>query len=162
MKFTIIILTIGIPGSGKSRWVAKYLKDHPLAQVVSTDALRKEITGVEECIDPSQNTMIHEEARKRVKEILDNTSDKGVNVREIIVDSTNCTVDEWLAYKKLGSSVIRAVVFDRTPAQAMENQTHRKRYVPLPILEQKWNDLQRDKKYLSYIFNMIDYIPYEI
>lgn len=162
MKFIIIILTIGIPGSGKSRWVAKYIKDHPLAQVVSTDALRKEITGVEECIDPSQNTMIHDEARKRVKNIMDNISEQGINVREIIVDSTNCSAEEWIAYKNLGPSVIRAVIFERTPADAMENQKYRNRKVPLPILEQKWADLQKDKKYLPFIFNMIDYIPYEI
>lgn len=157
--FSILILTVGIPGSGKTRWVNKYLKTHPLTHMISTDHLRKELTGVEQCIDPSQNQMIHDEARKRVKTILESSDFTGLGP-EVIVDSTNCSVDEWIAYKKLNPSIIRAVVFDCTPEQSMINQKNRERQVPLEIVQMKWNELQKSKQHLTKIFNMIDNISF--
>lgn len=157
--FSILILTIGIPGSGKTRWVENYMKTHPRTHVISTDKIRKEITGFEQCINPAQNGMIHEEARKRVREILDNKEKESLGP-EIIVDSTNCDIQEWIAYKNLNPSIIRAIVFERTPNEAEKNQMFRERHVPFEILQQKWEQLQKYKKYLPYVFNMIDYIPY--
>lgn len=157
--FSILILTIGIPGSGKSRWVENYMKTHPRTHVISTDKIRKELTGFEQCINPAQNDMIHEEARKRVRAILDNKEKESLGP-EIIVDSTNCDIQEWIAYKNLNPSIIRAVIFERTPNEAEKNQMLRERRVPFEILQQKWEQLQKYKKYLPYVFNMIDYIPY--
>ena len=157
--FSILILTIGIPGSGKTRWVENYMKTHPRTHVISTDKIRKEITGFEQCINPAQNDMIHEEARKRVRDIL-NSKEKESLGPEIIVDSTNCDIQEWIAYKNLNPSIIRAIVFERTPNEAEKNQMFRERHVPFEILQQKWDQLQKYKKYLPYVFNMIDYIPY--
>ena len=157
-RFSLLILTIGIPGAGKSRWVEQYKKTHPLTYVVSTDELRKEITGIEQCVDPSQNDMIHNEARKRVKAILDDPEAKGGLGPEIIVDSTNVSVEEWIAYKKLGASAIIAKIFETTPEQAMKFQEQRERKVPIEILEMKWKQYQNDKKFLTSIFNMIDYL----
>jgi len=155
MTFTIVILTIGIPGSGKSRWVKEYIKTHPLTYVVSTDEIRKELTGVEQCVDPSQNQMIHDEARKRVKSILEDPNAKGGLGPEIIVDSTNVTVDEWIEYRKLGSDLMLAKIFEIEPDQAMEFQKTRERKVPLEILEMKWKQYQENKKFLPYLFNML-------
>ena len=155
MTFTIVILTIGIPGSGKSRWVKEYIKTHPLTYVVSTDEIRKELTGVEQCVDPSQNQMIHDEARKRVKSILEDPNAKGGLGPEIIVDSTNVTVDEWIEYRKLGSDLMLAKIFEIEPNQAMEFQKTRERKVPLEILEMKWKQYQENKKFLPYLFNML-------
>ena len=157
-NFSMIILTIGIPGSGKTYWVNEYKKTHPLTFVVSTDAIRLELTGHEECIDPSQNDLIHEEARKRVKEILENpehyNGSRGLGP-EIIVDSTNVDVLEWIKYKQLGATLIICKLFNTTPEQAMKNQEKRERVVPLDILVMKWETLEHNKKFLPNIFNMI-------
>lgn len=158
MTFSILILTIGIPGAGKSRWVSEYKKTHPLTHIISTDDIRLELTGIEQCVDPSQNNMIHDEARKRVKQILDDPSKHYGLGPEIIIDSTNCALDEWIAYKKLGASVIRAIVFDCEPEQAMIHQQQRERKVPLEIVQMKWNQLQENIPHLTKIFNMIDHI----
>lgn len=156
-RFSIIILTIGIPGSGKTTWVNEYIKTHPLTYVVSTDDLRKELTGFEQCIDPSQNTMIHDEARNRVKKILEDPNSKGGFGPEIIVDSTNCDVEEWIKYKQLNSSLLLAKVFETPPLTAMKHQETRERKVPLEIVEMKWNQYQKNKHLLSKIFNMVDF-----
>lgn len=155
MVFSIIILTIGIPGSGKTTWVNKYLKKHPYTHVISTDKIRQELTGRIEC-DPSQSEWIHGEARKRVKQILDNPNDSIGMGPEIIVDSTNVDVDEWIAYKKLGASVIVARLFDVSVDEAMKNQRFRERQVPRFVLEDKWKTLDKNKKFLPFIFNMIN------
>lgn len=157
-RFSILILTIGIPGAGKSTWVNEYKKTHPYVYVISTDEIRKEVTGVEQCIDPSMNTKIHSIAKERVKAILDNPDNYGLNKGlgpEIIVDSTNVDVQEWVEYKNLGSTVIVGKVFNTTPDQAMKNQNNRERLVPREIVDMKWERLQRNKKYLNKIFNML-------
>lgn len=156
--FSILILTVGIPGAGKTRWVNEYLKSHPYTHVISTDMIRRELTGVEQCIDPTQNERIHDEARQRAKYIIHNPSNYGGNCGmgpEIIIDSTNVDVMEWLKYKQIGASVLLAKVFETDPDQAMENQKNRERKVPREIVEMKWGEYQKNKQYIPYIFNMI-------
>ena len=155
--FSILILTIGIPASGKTTWVNEYRKSYPQAHVVSTDELRKEITGTKNC-DPRQNDLIHDEARKRVKQILDDPNNYGGNNGMgpiIIVDSTNVDFVEWIKYKMLGASIMCAKVFDLSPTQAMERQKNRERKVPMEILQMKWDSFQKNKHHIQHIFNMI-------
>lgn len=156
-KFSLLILCIGIPGSGKSRWVHEYKKTHPLTYVVSTDEIRKEVTGVEQCINPSQNDLIHQLARERVKKILSDPHAVGGLGPEIIVDSTNVSADEWIAYKELHPALIIARIFDVSVETAMEHQRLRTRVVPEHIVRLKYNSLQQNKKYLPYIFNALIY-----
>lgn len=158
VKVSKLILTIGIPGAGKSTWVEQYKRQHPYVYIISTDQIRKEITGIEQCVDPSQNGMIHEEARQRVKRIIDDPNNYGGNNGmgpEIIVDSTNVDVDEWLKYKLLNPTIMVAKVFYTTPDQAFENQHNRTRKVPLEILQMKWDRFQQNKQFLSRFFNLI-------
>lgn len=156
MDFTMIILTIGIPGAGKTTWVKEYRKKHPLTYVVSTDEIRKELTGKYDCV-PSENTKIHDEARKRVKQILEDRSNYVRNGfgPEVIVDSTNVDVLEWIKYKALNPTLLLAKVFDVTPEQAMKNQESRSRKVPMNILRDKWETLQNNKGYIPHLFNLL-------
>lgn len=156
-KFSVLILTIGIPGAGKTRWVEEYKKNHPLTYVISTDAIRKEVTGVEQCINPAQNSIMHEEARKRVQAIINDPASDGGIGPEIIVDSTNVEVEEWMAYKSLGASAMIARIFDVSPETAIARQNQRDRHVPEHIIKWKYNLLQSNKKFLPLLFNMILY-----
>lgn len=159
MSYCVLILTIGIPGSGKSTWVEEYRKKYPHGTfVISTDNLRKELTGVEQCVDPSQNNMIHEEARKRVKTIIDNSTSLRKELGTwpvIIVDSTNVDVEEWIAYKQLGASIMLAKLFEISPEEALKRMDNRERKVPQAILEWKWNKLQNNKAAILKLFNGI-------
>ena len=158
-KFSILILTIGIPGAGKTLWTKLYRETHPLCFIISTDEIRKEITGNEQCVDPKQNDMIHDIARSRVKAILENNSYYGGSYGfgpEIIVDSTNVDVEEWIKYKDLGASVLCAHIFEITPALAFKRQNTRERQVPFNIIKWKWETLQKNIKYLPKIFNFIN------
>lgn len=143
-----LFLTVGIPGAGKSTWVKEYQKKYPAMVIVSTDEIRKELTGTS-CCDPNQNTMIHEEARKRVKHLLGEGKD-------VIVDSTNVELGEWVKYKQLDPNVLlTAKVFNVEPEEAFEREKNRERVVPLSVLEMKWQQLTHNKPFMPFIFNFI-------
>lgn len=158
-KFSILILTVGIPGSGKSTWVKQYTEKYPLTFVVSTDEIRKELNqGVYVC-HPEENDYIHQLAMDRVKTILENpenyTGSRSLGP-VIIVDSTNVEVQDWLKYKALGSAVILVKYFDVNPEEANKRQQGRQdKIVPLHVLQEKWEKIQENKKYFRYIFNTI-------
>lgn len=159
MRLSILILTIGIPGAGKTSWVRDYTSQHHAVHVISTDEIRKELTGTKEC-DPSQSWKIHEEARRRVKDILDHPEKYGhlPNVGpEIIVDSTNVELEEWKKYKELGASLLYAKIFNVPPDIAMAHQIvgRKDRIVPREILEMKWKQLQANRQFIPLIFNFI-------
>lgn len=156
--YSTIILLIGIPGSGKTRWAEKYQKRHNNIHIVSTDQIRQELTGTAQCIDPSQNSMIHDEARKRVKAIIDDPSNYGGNKGmgpEIVVDSTNVDKEEWQKYRDLHPTALIALPFDVNVETAMDNQRHRERKVPREIVEMKWNQYQTNKQYIPLFFDMV-------
>lgn len=144
-----LILTVGIPGAGKSTWAEWYASMDPTHNtvVVSTDKLRKELTGTSNC-NPAENEFIHSSARQRVKELLQQGHD-------VIVDSTNVDLEEWLKYKHLYPSIFIAKIFDVSPAEAMVRQERRERKVPLAILEDKWKTLQQNKHHVSILFDLI-------
>ena len=159
MRVSTIILTIGIPGAGKTTWVQDYVSAHHAVHVVSSDEIRKELTGTVVC-DPRQSPAIHDEARRRVKDILDNPEKyghTGCAGPVIIVDSTNVELEEWIKYRDLHPTLFLAKIFDVTPAEAMARQAMRveNRIVPQDVVEKKWKQLQENKKYIPFIFNMI-------
>ena len=157
--FSMLILTAGIPGSGKTTWVKEYCEHYPLTYVVSTDEIRKERNnGVYYC-DANESDFIHQLAMSRVKDILEDPENyKGSRLLGpcIIVDSTNCDVEDWLKYKALGAAVILVKYFDVPPEVADKRQQGREdKIVPYQVLQEKWEKLQENKKYFKFIFNMI-------
>lgn len=159
MDHSVLILTIGIPGSGKTTWCNEYLRNHPNGTfIISTDAIRQELTGTAQCINPTQNSMIHEEARKRAKAIIDNRKEifkKNGTWPTIIIDSTNVDIEEWIAYKQLGANIMSAKIFEIKPEEAFQRLKLRDRKVPLNIIEWKWKLLEKNKYAIPKLFNII-------
>lgn len=156
-KFSIIILTIGIPASGKSTWVKEYVKQHPKTFVVSSDETRKEITGTEEC-NPEQNDMIHDEMRKKVKMILEDENNYGIEKGigpTIVIDATNTNMHDWIAYKQFHPTVFIAKVFDIGIDEAIQRQTFRYRKVPEEALRKYWKQFMSNRQFLPLYFNLI-------
>lgn len=145
----LLILCIGIPGSGKSTWAAKYLDEHKATVVISTDKLREELFGSAAC-NPVQNPLVHAEARRRARKALEEKKD-------VLIDSTNVDLSEWLAYKQISlpSTLRVAKVFNITPTDAMQRMRDRERKVPYDVVLVKWQTLQNNMQFLPYIFNFI-------
>lgn len=154
-KCSVLIITIGIPGCGKSTWAANYKREHPYVYIISSDEVRKDLHGSDLFI-PEKNEEVRDEVKRRVKKILDDPENyKGLGPT-ILVDSTNTDWRQWVEYKALMPTIIIAKVFDDiTPEIAMERQKNRERVVPKNVLEAKWAMLEASKPYLSRIFNML-------
>ena len=143
----LLILTVGIPGAGKTTWVEKYIRKHGSTCVVSTDAIRKELTGTAEC-DESQIQQIHTEARKRARHYLELK-------RDVVVDATNVDVEEWKAYKEicLPSTLMCAKVFEIDMEKAIRRVQKRGTVeVPRHRFEYKQQLFEASKPFLRKYF----------
>lgn len=63
-----LILTIGVPGSGKSTWARQYVKDNPDVIYLSTDKLRAELGFGES--DQSVNGLIYIKLKQKTEAAL--------------------------------------------------------------------------------------------
>ncbi|MCQ2776147.1 MAG: ATP-binding protein [Bacilli bacterium] len=74
---TLLILT-GAPGSGKSTWAKQYQEEHENTFIISSDAIRMEITG--SFNDHTQQPLVWETFSKRIHEY----AQKGENITVIL------------------------------------------------------------------------------
>lgn len=80
MYFPRLIMLIGLPGSGKSTWAAKYVTENSNTVIISSDKIRKELFNDEN--SQEDNNRVFYEMEVRTLNYLNN----GVNV---IYDATN-------------------------------------------------------------------------
>jgi predicted kinase len=117
-KQTLNIL-IGCSGAGKSTFATKYLKDYPTTIYLSSDQIRKNLTGDES----SQHV------NGQVFGIIKHEVDKNLkNGKSVMIDATSLNPKERRDYldaaRKYDVDAI-AYVFERTKAQLMANQAKR-------------------------------------
>ena len=74
-----LIVLVGLPGSGKST-LAQKLKNKYKAEIISSDALRKELYGTE--LDQNHNDEVFAEMQKRTIDLLKSN-------KSVIYDATN-------------------------------------------------------------------------
>lgn len=152
----VVTLCIGLPGSGKSSWARKYKEDHPDTVIISTDELRHELTGTTKC-DPSQNEMIHEAAFERALDIFETP---GVQ-HTVIIDSTNCSLEEWERYSRLPAAKY-GMFFPLDVDSAVMRMEKRpiESRVPRDVVQEKYNDLAKALPYAHHYFEDFSiYIP---
>jgi predicted kinase len=106
-----LILTIGIPGSGKSRWINEINKDNKYI-IVEPDAIRKEMTG--NVSDQSKNGAVWDVAKKRVV----------ANLRQkhsVILDATNVNSKNRKQFiQGLPACNLKAKIFHVDPSVSKE------------------------------------------
>lgn len=138
-------MMIGIPGCGKSTYAAR-LAETTGARIVSSDGIRKELTGTEEYLYPELNTKVFGIFRSRVAEWIKDT--------DVIADATNIHVKDWKTYVGLcpeGTAAF-AYWFDICPDVAMKRMEGRERKVPREVLERMWSTMAQNRQYLSECF----------
>lgn len=82
MNRTKLILLVGIPGSGKTTYAQKYIKEHPNTVHFSSDAIRKELYG-DERIQGDANQVFHCMGQSALKALN--------NGQNVVYDSTSMT-----------------------------------------------------------------------
>lgn len=143
----ILILTIGIPGAGKSTWANSYADTHVGTRVISTDEIRLQLTGTYEC-DRSLYPFIYNEAKRRASVLLQQGHD-------VIIDATNVDVSEWVRYRLICESQTSLVakVFNIDPEIAIKRQEERGRCIPRDVVYMKWEQLNRNKDLIPHLFD---------
>lgn len=77
-----IFITVGLPGSGKTKWAKEYIKKHPQTLIVSRDDFRTSLHGGKYVFDEKLENLIGETSDF----LIENLVEKGFN---IIIDETN-------------------------------------------------------------------------
>lgn len=148
----LLIITVGIPGAGKTTWAKRYISAHPGTIYISNDDLREELTGTTDFSEQNAQD-IYDEAEKRVQECLKNN-------KNVILDGTHTNMLDWNEYKNFVATkdtILIAKLFDVTPDQAEQNLKFRKeRPIPKDVLVRKWSQLEKSKKLLPLFFNWVD------
>jgi predicted kinase len=104
----ILLLLIGIPGSGKSTWLKSF--DQTNYIIINPDSIRKEITG--DISDVSQDVKVWQIAKERTVNALEN----GKNV---ILDATNVDTSRRREFiNDLPEVQIQAKLFDADPEES--------------------------------------------
>lgn len=153
----IFIMTVGLPGSGKTTYCKNYIKSFaPILSYVhlSSDAIRKELYGDESI----------QEGNDRVFNVLNSrTIDNLKNDKNVIYDATNLTIKarrEILnQIKNLDNVIIKKCWLFATPIETcLERNSKRERKVPehviLDMVKRFQCPLEREG------FSRIEIIPY--
>lgn len=121
-----LYITVGVPGAGKSTYVSRLAAAH--TAVVSTDAIRAELTGDEN--DQTVNDQVHTLAKARARALLAAGTD-------VVFDATNVRTASRRALMKIaaasGAEPI-ALRFDTPYPLACARNAARARIVPDDVL----------------------------
>ena len=131
-KFTMMI---GVSGSGKSTVAAEIAKETG-AEVVSSDAIRGEIYGDENCqANPARVfEIVHQRVQRALRE-----------GRDVIMDATNLSCKRRMAFLKTLKGIPckkTCVVVIATPEDIEERMKHRERKVPMEVVHKQMCQFQ--------------------
>lgn len=132
MKPTLIMM-VGLPASGKSMY-AKKLSEERNCLVVSTDAVRLELFGNEECQD--DNTKVYKIVHERILQLLKQGD-------SVIYDATNINYKKRMAFLELIKKIdcVKQCCFIVTPYEdCLKYNAERARRVPIEVIERMYKN----------------------
>ena len=148
---TLIVLS-AMPGSGKSTWAKKYQEEHPHTLIISSDAIRYELTGAMQ--DFSKQKEVWELFSLRIHEYANKYDDVTV-----ILDALNDLNSLREKYVKDNPEFDRyeLVLFPRTLEQVrhFNKQRDGKSIVPDDQLEVLINKWEQPSEQVIKLFNKI-------
>lgn len=124
-----VILTVGIPGSGKSTWAKEHIKKNPNFVRVSRDDFRRMLKdqdfcepNIEDLITKISKEVVVKALHKKQSVILDNTHVKESNIHSVI---------EWVNHM----ADVEFMVFDVPKDKCIERDSLRDRKVGTNVIE---------------------------
>ncbi len=147
------ILLVGVPGAGKSTWAEQYRLTHKHTFVVSSDEIRKELSGVYQNFDHEKE--VWEIFLSRILEYKDKYEDVTV-----IADATNLENKFRLFYaeKTVGYDKKILVVIKKSMDVVLRQNKERNesKIVPEDVIKRMWNTYEEPSdevidKYDEYI-----------
>ena len=130
----VFTMLVGLPGSGKSTYASK-LAIETGAVHLNPDAIRKEMTGSEECFDKD----------KEVFEYIAKAAKEGLEAgRDVVYDATNLSSKKRAAFLAgLGKvECVKQCIIIATPyAVCLNNNQARERHVPEKVIEEMYKSI---------------------
>lgn len=159
MSNPIFTMTIGVSGSGKSTVAAEIAKETG-AEIVSSDAIRGEIYGDENCqANPARVfEIVHQRVQRALRE-----------GRDVIMDATNLSCKRRMSFLKTLKGIPckkTCIVVIATPEDIEERMKHRERKVPMDVVHKQmcqfqcpnyyegWREIE--VRYTSASFDILD------
>ena len=149
------IITVGIPGSGKSTWVNEFVKTHEGWVVINPDSIRKELTG--DISNQSRNKDVWNTAYLELDNCL-------ANKENFIFDSTACNAKtiNTLVSKCREKAILCFKIFEETPEVCIDriqkdiyNSVDRSK-VPEEIVYKMYENFADVKKYVETKFHVLE------
>lgn len=133
-----LYLPVGVPGSGKSTWIAENL---PQARLISMDEMRERLTGNR--ADQSRNPEVYRRCRSELARAL--------RAGETVVwDAQNHTWSSrqgLLALARETHAYVVTVYFDIPLALALQRNTGRQAVVPEAVIVRSYGDLHEPRPF---------------
>jgi predicted kinase len=161
MTFSHLILTVGIPGSGKTTWVKNFKRTHGGMVFLSSDEIRDEFGeyDYDEQTVGKRSPLVHEEIRRLIKEKMNSPPPTGSMGWEFVVDATNTEESEWKKFKEMGFTLMSAHVFECDVEEAKRRNKTRKQKVPEYVIDDKFRELEENRPHLPLYFHYINVHP---
>lgn len=149
------IITVGIPGSGKSTWSNKFIETHKDWIIINPDSIRKELTG--NVSDQSRNKDVWSMAYLQLDNCL-------VNKQNFIFDSTACNIKtiNTLVEKCKDKAILCFKIFEEKPETCIDrikkdiNNSIDRSNVPEEIVCKMHNNFRDVKKYIETKFHILE------
>lgn len=122
----MLIMLIGIPGSGKSTYAAKIKEENPEYIIHSSDELRKELFN--SVSDQTHNAELFEELHKRIRKDL-------LEGHTVIYDATNLNKKRRITFLNSIKQRKKAVLFISDIATCKTNNLKRENVVPDEVID---------------------------
>ena len=148
---TLIILT-GAPGSGKSTWAKEYVKTHQNTYIISSDAIRYEVTG---CFnDHTRQPEVWALFEKRIKEYA-NKDENVTVILDALCDLNSLRIKYVKENPEYNKYVL--VVFPRTfeYVQKFNKMRDQEVWVPDDILRQLYDKYEKPSAEALGYFNEV-------
>ena len=151
-----LILTVGIPGSGKSTWSQQYIRENPNTVRVNSDRLREMLFAynpakIKEYWKNSNLQDTESIVRKVVRNITTNLLNKNINV---IVDAMNldeAVITKFINIAKLNQSSVVIKEFNTPLDTCVRRDQQRERYVGKIYITKKQEQFTKLKNTEFYI-----------
>ena len=136
---TVVYVTMGIPGSGKSYATQRLFNQMEDALIINPDAIRAQLTG--DAADQSQNAEVFATAHRR---LVGGINDPGTNI--VVFDATNVQKRSRESILSIcaehGADAI-LVVFDIDFALCAQRNEERERTVPMHAMVRMQGDFEK-------------------
>lgn len=150
---TLIVLS-AVPGSGKSTWANKYQKEHKNTYIISSDEIRKEITGQYQ--DFSRQKDVWDLFEKRTLDYSKKEEDLTV-ILDAVIDLDTLRVKYAELGKDYDKKVLVVIIKSLEDIKVFNKERPLEKWVPDEVLNTLYNKFELPseeviKLYDEYIF----------